>query len=160
MVMTLNLEVYGEAELNRTMLRFANAVDDMRPAFTAIHDDFIKTEKAQFASEGAAGASGKWAPLAESTVAYKASHGLDPAILVATGALRASLANQGDQSHVYRVTKDTMFIGSKVDYGKYHQSRLPRTRLPRRPVLSLPEATKRAWVKMLQDHLVRTLRGH
>jgi phage gpG-like protein len=159
MVMELKLEVFGETELNRTMLRFTQAVEDMRPAFTNIHTDFLHTERAQFSSEGAAGATGRWAPLADSTVAYKAARGLDPAILVATGALEASLTQSGSEHHIYRVTPDTMFIGSSVDYGKFHQSRAPRTRLPRRPPVSLPENTKRVWVKMLQDHLVRALRG-
>jgi hypothetical protein len=152
MVMTITIDAFGETELNRTLLRITKAAEDMRPAFNAIHDNFLILEQRQFESEG--GYSGGWAPLAESTVRAKAAAGLDPHILRATDELFKSLTEKDDENHIFTVTGDTMFIGSKVDYGKYHQSREPRSRLPRRPPVVLPEATKKIWVKFLQSWLM------
>lgn len=152
MVMTITIDAFGETELNRTLLRIQHAAEDMRPAFNAIHDNFLILEERQFESEG--GYSGGWAPLADSTVAAKAAAGLDPHILQATGELFRSLTEKGDENHVFRITGDSMFMGSKVDYGKYHQSREPRSRLPRRPPVTLPEQSKKLWVKFLQSWLM------
>src|SRR5205807_5567870 len=79
------------------------------------------------------GGSDRWAPLAASTVAYKARHGLDPRILHATLRLRKSLTTFDGEDHIFEITEDEMMVGSRTPYGIFHQSRRPRTRLPRRP---------------------------
>jgi phage gpG-like protein len=154
----LNIEVFGEVELSRQLLRFTRVAEDMSPAFRDIHRDFLDVERRQFEGQGI-GPAGKWAPLAESTKAHKASAGLDPRILIGTERLFKSLTDEGDADHVYTVTADSMHIGSRVDYGKYHQSRAPRTRLPRRPPVDLRESTKKKWVKYIQAWLIESFRN-
>ena len=154
----LTIEAFGEVELSRQLLRFKTVAEDMRPAFNDIHNDFLAVEKAQFEGQGI-GPSGKWAPLADSTKAAKERAGLDPRILISTEALFKSLTDPSDENHVYFHTSDTMVIRSLVDYGKYHQSRQPRTRLPRRPPIDLKESTKRRWVKYIQGWLIESFRN-
>lgn len=149
--MIISISAFGETEMSRELLRWSFAAYDMRPAFDRIHDSFTRREIYQFSTQG--GLSGGWAPLAASTVAYKARAGLDPRILVATGKLKNSLTRKGNENHVYTVTPDSMFIGSSVEYGKFHQSRAERHKLPRRPVVVLDDATRRNWVKILQTWL-------
>lgn len=154
----LNIEVFGEVELSRQLLRFTQVAEDMSPAFKAIHHDFLDVERQQFEGQGV-GPSGKWAPLADSTAAAKARAGLDPRILFSTESLFKSLTEEDDENHVYRVTGDTMTIGSKVPYGVYHQSRAPRSRLPRRPPVDLQESTKKKWVKFIQSWLIESFKN-
>lgn len=151
--MTLVIEAFGETEVSRTLLRFADNAADMSEAFDEVHEEFIAAEKAQFEGQGV-GPSGPWAPLAPSTAAAKARLGIDSRILYgATGNLMASLTGSGSDA-VYTKAADSVVFGSNTDYGKYHQSRQPRTRLKRRPVIDLSDATKTSWLKILQRHLM------
>ena len=150
--MNLVLEAFGDDIVNREILRVKYRSEDMRPAFRKIHESFIGVEKYQFSSEG--GLSGKWAPLAPSTVDYKAKHGLDPRILQATHRLRDSLTTFEGEGHIYEATHDEMKVGSDVPYGIYHQSREPRTKLPRRPPVIIRENIRRRWIKYLQEYLM------
>lgn len=159
MVMELRLDVFGETELSRKLLRFEKLVENPRPAFDMLHTQFLELEREQFESGGQYSPEGHWAPLAESTVAAKAAAGLDPRTLIATQRLFKSLTEAHSEDHVYHTTDDTMTIGSLVDYGKFHQSRAPRTRLPRRPPVAIPEQTKKHWVRLLQGWLMESYRN-
>lgn len=90
-----------------------------------------------FASEG--GSTGaKWANLAPSTQAARRRQGYPPAhpILKRTGALERALT-LGDGAHVSTSPTRLVYqLESDLDYFKYHQSKRPRAKLPRRaPVL-------------------------
>lgn len=151
--MRLDLEAFGDVQFSREILRVGANAGNMRPAFDKVHDSIRGVEKKQFGSQGAA-YSGGWAPLAASTVRYKAARGLDPRILHATGRLRRSFTTKGDPDHVYRASADEMFVGSRVPYAKFHQ--LGTQRMPRRRPFQLDEAARRDVVKILQAHLVNT----
>lgn len=81
-----------------------------------------------------------WPSLAQSTIREKKRLGYGrKKILVRTGRLRNSLTrvNHPDNIARFRTYKSvtTLFWGTKVSYGIYHQSDEPRTRLPRRKFL-------------------------
>lgn len=152
--MRLDLEAFGETVFSRELLRVGANAGDMRPAFDDIHEVLLQAERQQFGTQG--GYSGGWAPLAPSTVAFKARKGLDRRILHATLRLRRSLTESSHADHVYRTTPDEMFVGSSVPYGGYHQrggGSLPR----RRPVdfsSGGGPRVKNDIVKLLQRHLL------
>jgi phage gpG-like protein len=150
MVMQIRISVFGDDVLARDLLRMKDRAMDMRPAFEAIHESFKTVEDWQFGTQGGVH---KWAPLAASTVAYKARLGLDPRILHATLRLRKSLTETANADHIFEATRDTVVMGSRVPYGIFHQSTRPRRRLPRRPPVDLSETAKREWVKILQRYL-------
>lgn len=149
--MRLDLEAFGDVQFSREILRVGDNAANMRPAFDKIHDTLLDVEKKQFSSQGAA-YSGGWAPLAPSTVSYKARRRLDPRILHATGALRKSFTTKSDLNHVYRASDDEMFAGSRVPYARWHQ--LGTSRMPRRRPFELDETVRREILKILQAHLV------
>jgi phage gpG-like protein len=149
--MMFRLEAFGDDIVSREMLRVKDHAMDMRPAFHKLHESFIGAEKYQFNTQGG---SERWAPLAASTIAYKARHGLDPRILHATLRLRKSLTTFEGEDHIFEITEDEMLVGSRTPYGIFHQSRQPRTRLPRRPPVNLTETLKRRWIKYLQTYLM------
>ncbi len=149
--MRLDLEAFGEQQFSREILRVGRNAGDMRPAFNNVHDLLLDVEQAQFSTEGAA-YSGGWRPLAASTVAYKARNNLDPRILHATLRLRNSLTQRSHPDHVYDVSSDDMFVGSRVEYGQFHQRGNPN--MPRRRPFQLDNAVRSEIVKILQRHLL------
>lgn len=148
--MELRIEVFGEQQASRELLRFSQRVDDMSPAFEAVADEFLRLEHAQFATEGGY-ASGGWRPLAPSTVARKARLRLDPRILHATLRLRRSLTERGPD-HVRRIGPSELFVGSRVPYGVYHQHGTHR--MPRRRPVEFTERDKANMVRVIQRFIV------
>jgi phage gpG-like protein len=147
--MDVEITVFGEDVVRRRLLRTAGRMVDAREAFLRIARLLRRGAERQFASDGAYGGT-PWPPLAASTQAQKARLGLDPRILRATHRLADSLTEQSHPDHVEEVGADHLRYGSRVPYGVFHQSSAPRTRLPFRPPLRLPEQDKRSAVRELQ----------
>lgn len=150
-LMHIRLEVSGDVQVARDLLRFGDRGADLSPAYRVIGDDFLQLEERQFASEGSY-ASGGWAPLAQSTLTRKARLGLDMRILHATLRLRDSLTRQGAADSIRRITSDEVVLGTSVPYASFHQT--GGERLPRRRPVELREADRRRWVKVIQRFLV------
>lgn len=148
--MRFELDILGEKQVSRDLMRFGERADDMTPALSELADDFLRIEKKQFRSQGGY-ASGGWAPLAPSTLLAKAQRGLDPRKLHATLALRRSLTSRGGD-HVRRIYPDRMEVGTQVDYAIFHQH--GTSRMPRRRPVELRGSDRRRWIKVLQRFLV------
>lgn len=144
----LQIEVLGEDVVSRRLLRFSEHVEDARPAFRKIAAMLEAAALKRFESEGAFGGE-PWAPLAESTLRGKDG---SKGILVDSGRLRASLTQETAPDAIRVLLPQSMQWGSSVEYGKFHQSGTGR--MPRRRVVKLPEAVKRAIVRELQRTLV------
>lgn len=149
----MTLEVFGEVQLSRELLRVADNVDDMTPAFDEIHDMLLDASQQQFSSEGGR-FSGGWRPLAPSTVAAKARGGFDPRILHRTLRLRNSLTQAGHADHIYTTTPDEMFTGSSVPYGPPHQSGGSGDNPPQRRPFELDGPIRRDIMKVLQRRVM------
>src|SRR4051794_15389307 len=137
--MLLELDVFGDVQVRRKLLRFGDRARDARPAFELMADDLREWEERQFASEGGF-ASGGWDPLAPSTIAAKAAAPRaaftgsrtktgkfakrvrrNRRILEDTGALRESLTQHGDAEHVELIFPQEFVFGSTVPYAQFHQ---------------------------------------
>ena len=101
-----------------------------------------------------AGDPNKWPPLAPSTIKQKAYAGyprlsrsgqptkvgtqngvFGPSnILIRTGALRISWTKKEGPDHIEVAQNGELTIGSDAPYAIFHQSTLPRTKLPRRAI--------------------------
>lgn len=150
--MLLELDAFGDRQVDRELLRFADRAVDATPAWAQIIIDLAHLEHEQFASEGALASAG-WAPLAPATVARKAAAGLDPRILHATGKLAASLTEPlGGGDAIREVAPDEMRFGTTVPYARFHQ--LGTERMPQRRPIELRERDRRALVQTLQRFLV------
>ena len=151
--MEFSFTVAGERQLDRAIDRFLDGATNLQPAFRKINTLFEAMERRQFEGSGV-GPSGKWPPLAPSTLRSKRG-GLP--ILVDTNTLRGSLTGSTAQSE--KVIRPLEFRrGTKVDYGIFHQSKAPRGALPRRPFIDIAEKDRRDWLKEIQRHLVARAR--
>lgn len=146
MPIRLRLSVLGEDVLDRTLLSI-EAAEDMRPAFEAIADVFLESERRQFATEGRWG-SGGWAPLSPDYARWKARHYPGQPILRRDDDLFRSLTSG---PAVRRIERDRVWLGSDVDHGRYHQL---GQGVPRRRPVELPESVRRRMVKIMQRFAV------
>lgn len=152
--MEINISVFGEAAIHRRLINFRDRLIDASPVFFVLASEFYASETQQFDSEGRWG-SGGWPPLAAATVAAKEEEGFDTRILHRTLALRDSLTDPDSEGAVLRIRSDELFIGSNIDYGKYHQQVPYRSDwLPMRKPVELPDNVKAGMVKTLQTFLV------
>jgi hypothetical protein len=157
--LAIRIDVLGETQISRKMLRFASRATNNIPVFELIHGYLRDISERQFASAGAS--SGKpWEPLRSSTIQRKArsfdaktKENADR-ILHATETLRNSLVNAGDANQIRTITPTVMVYGTKVSYGPFHMKPGPHDRAVRRPV-DLTEKQKLVIVKTLQMWIAR-----
>jgi phage gpG-like protein len=148
-------EVAGEEVFNRAFNRI-DSLSDLRPIWPNVIREFYLIEVEQFASEGAAGASGKWEPLSDVYAKYKAIAYPDQPILQAEEELMESLTDPEAPGAILRPEQDELTIGTSVPYATAHQR--GTSRMPARPPISLAEAQKRRIQKSIQAGLVRFVR--
>lgn len=154
--MRLDLDVFGDKQISRELLRFGDRADDMTGAFRELADDFEDMEAQQFNTQGVF--SGGWAPLKPSTIEAKMRKGHDPRIMHATLALRLSLTQRHAPGAIRKISRDELVLGTSVKsdkgfpYPAAHQN--PQKGQTRRRVIELTPARRRDWMKVLQRHLV------
>jgi phage gpG-like protein len=139
--------VAGDKLISRDLVRLGERGVNALPAFEQIGEQFARTEKRRFDTDG----NGTWQPLSTSTIAFKARHGLDPRILRATGALRASLISREDPAHIRIAQPQSLVFGTLVEYAKYHQK---GRGVPVRKPLGFTENAKREAVKTIQRYVL------
>lgn len=134
----INVSVEGEVVVDRLLQGIEDRARDLTPVWPSVVQVFRTIVAKAFGSEGAS-TGAPWQQLAESTQADRQRHGFPPAhpILQRTQKLMRALTI-GDGAYVSTSPSTMQYLVSEQDvpYFKYHQSRRPRTRLPRRaPVL-------------------------
>ena len=150
-------EVAGEKQIARRFTRLDDAVEDMTPAFKEITKSFYAGEKRQFETEGGWG-SGGWLPLSPAYEAWK-----DPtlSIMELSGDLKASLTGMvppNTAGNIEIIESNQLILGTDIDYAIYHQSNAPRTKLPQRKVIELPESERKKWTSIIHEHIWKTQR--
>lgn len=143
------LNTLGEAQIDRTLLRFADNIGDATPVWEVLADRFAKLETRQFKTEGAYG-SGGWAALSPNYAAWKSHHYPGKPILQRTGALMRDLTQR--PFGVEHITPGAMAVGTDLSYGKYHQAGGPH--LPQRRPVELPDGERRYWVGLIQRFII------
>lgn len=115
-------------EAKQSIARLAAFMTDMRPMWPVVRNVFGHWMSAQFETEGAF--SGRpWAPLAQSTQAYKAQNYPGKPILVQTGELKKA-ATTPKQTHA-GATELELTVDSEI--AGFHQT--GNDRLPARPII-------------------------
>ena len=150
---TITATLDGEIVMDRKLAGLEERIADMTPAYPELTRVFKAIVARAFATEGASGDSGKWAPLAKSTVAERRrqGHGPEHPILQRSQTLERSLT--GDTGDTISVEAPSYYArGSAVPYVAFHQSRAPRVRLPRRPVVAFTQDQKNELFLPLRRH--------
>lgn len=156
MPMRFTLRVDGVVVIDRAFNRVDQQASDMRNFAPGIAGVFYAAEERLFQSEGASGASGKWAALSKAYARFKARNFPGKSILKREDTLYESLTNPEAPDAVYRATQDEIVMGTRDPKALAHHR--GRGRLPARPVVSLTESDKRLMQKSIQADLVRFTR--
>lgn len=151
--MRLIIDIKGDKQVDRKLMRISMKAGDVRPAFRVILDDIRKITKKQFGTEGKH-RSGGWEPLKDSTIARKQAAQLDTRIMRATYKLMDSLITRMHPEGVQEIKPQEMVFGTKVDYAVHHQHGAPRANLPQRRLVEFNEPDKRRFMKTLQRYIV------
>lgn len=129
--MQVNVTITGDKELADKLKRLGTSFFDFSQAMRTIGAEAARYYANQgFASQG--GVFQKiWSPLNQNYAVRKSKlyRGRPP--LVASGTMQNSFE--------YQYGPQQVAIGNSAPYFKYHQSALPRTRLPRRAVMGINE---------------------
>lgn len=148
----LRITMEGVDVVSRRLEGIASRISDLSPAWPAVLEAILqRMTLPAFASEGASTDDGAWPALARSTQLERARLGYDPTypILQRTTNLMTSLTSQAPTpvgQMLWLTTPMTARFGTTVPYFKYHQSRRPRKKIPRRAPVSPTQADKHAIV--------------
>ena len=141
----LRFTIEGIPELSRILALSHKKISNFKKPLWQSAKLILRDVERNFTTEG--GLVGGWTPLALSTVRGRLRMGFggEHPILQRTGALRRSFYST--------VSSKKATVTSKSPYFSYHQSRKPRTRLPRRAMLVLVENTKQNIVEEFHKFL-------
>lgn len=164
--------VDADNRFKNALLRASSAIDDLRIPFGLILSDFYKSEQAifklkspgQYPDFKSGGADSRYAKLKEKAVGFKYP------LLVRTGALAASLLSRNAPGSISQIEAQSLTVGTSIEYGIYHQSDEPRSKIPLRKFLFIgPEAPQFAtsemqgrperWMNILNDFTLRAMRS-
>ncbi|SDP33134.1 Phage virion morphogenesis family protein [Arthrobacter sp. ok909] len=149
MGLNLQIEITGDRETVRRLAAMGESLDRLPDAMRETGTyltGFFSGEV--FASHG--GAIGMpWPRLSPKTEAQKAREFPGRPMLVRSGLMQRSFRSSFTDSSA-RVT-------NTADYFKYHQSDLPRTKLPRRAMMELDAARQRAIAEIVRQAVNRKL---
>lgn len=157
----LTLEVAGVQQVNRKLGLAAAAVQDLRPVWEDVYDDFLDRESKVFDAQGQSGSKtremgggawGEWEALNEEYAKRKAAEGYGSRILVRTGDLRSSLTSRNADA-VFRADQRSVSMGTKVPYAWYHQT---GKGVPKREPIRVSEAAARMWARMIQKFVLES----
>lgn len=152
----------------------SEVVQDLRIPFGLISMDFYKSERAIFGLKGP----GQYPAFQgekddDGLTAYqkkkRKKFGFDYPLLVATGALAASMLNPNANGSINLITPLSLTIGTSIPYGIYHQSDAPRSKIPLRKFVFIgPEAPRFAtseqtgrpqrWLAIISDFVAKAHR--
>ncbi|GAP53552.1 hypothetical protein AHiyo6_01170 [Arthrobacter sp. Hiyo6] len=149
MGLNLKIEITGDDETVRRLAKVGDSLDRMPEAMQEAGEylrNFFAGEV--FASQG--GVIGlPWPRLSVKTEAEKAKKFPGRPMLVRTGLMQRSFRSA--------YTDNTARVFNIADYFKYHQSDLPRHKLPRRAMMELDEARQRAIGEIVRKGVMRKL---
>jgi phage gpG-like protein len=144
-------QIQGEVIIDRAFNRVEQEITDFRNFWPGVITTFYEIENEQFLTEGASGASGKWAPLSPAYKLFKEREFPGKTILRREDALYESMTGPDALDSVLRPEKEELLIGSAVPYALFHQKS--------RPIISLTEEQKRRFMKSIQQRLVEFTRS-
>jgi phage gpG-like protein len=141
----LEWSIEGEKQLSRVLIGMESDLKDYTAPLRQ-SADYLKQvfSRDVFESQGAA-IGERWKRLSPHTIAQKARHGFPSTPLIASGKMQNSFERI--------VSSDQAVIFNTAPYFKYHQSKQPRTKLPRRVMMKLAETQKQQIVKYFQEHI-------
>lgn len=147
----LRIEIMGVVAFDRKLIGVLGRMENLEPAWLAIAASFREHMAAVFASEGGATAGGTWTELSPKYAVWKAKRYGGSPILTRTGALASSLTTASGMDSIQVTTPESMTLGTRVAYARYHQG--GTRRMPARKIIDLPDDVKTRWTRIMAAHV-------
>jgi hypothetical protein len=153
-VFRLSITVENELVVDRVLAGIDERAANLGPAWPAVVQAFQKIVARAFDTEGAS-TGAPWPALAARTQAERRRLGFGPAhpILERTGTLRRALTLGDGAAILTTATTMRYVIGEEAGYFRYHQSKAPRTRLPRRAPVEFTADDRTAIVRPIRLYI-------
>lgn len=149
MTFQISWEIEGERQLSRRLIGLESDLKDYSYPFQQSADFLTGVfSRDVFETQGAV-IGERWKRLSPYTVAQKAKRGYPSTPLVGSGAMRGSFLTI--------VSSDQAVIYNTAAYFKYHQSKAPRTHLPRRVMMKIHNGQREQIVRFFQEHIRASL---
>jgi phage gpG-like protein len=143
----ISWQLEGEQQLLRNLRIKADRVKDWTPAFKKVSEE-LKNTFANDVFQSRGGAIGeKWPKLSPQYLAAKTRAGYPEQPLVRTGAMQKSFKT------LFKA--DMAAVWNTAAYFKYHQSKLPRNRLPRRAMMKIYHQQREVIQKAFQEEYIK-----
>lgn len=142
--MELHWSIEGEKQLAQKLEKIGKEIKDWQPAFREASDRLKNIFSNDVFSSNGGVLGQSWAPLKPQYLAQKLKAGYPADTLVRTGLMKSNF-----YSNVYR---DYAEIGNNTEYFKYHQSKLPRSKMPRRVMMKLSTPQSEMVVKIFHNY--------
>lgn len=141
---SFSYNIENQREFSRSINAAIKKVKDLSIPFEQIANDFFKSRRAIFKLKSPGqypdfknGRNGPYATKKEELVGFKYP------LLKFSGRLEDSVTDKSAQEAIYQNDGKTLTMGSSVPYLRFHQSDLPRKKLPMRKVIFFgPEAPR------------------
>lgn len=150
----LTISVDNEVVIDRVLQGIEERATDLRPAWPAVVRVFREIVGRAFASEGAS-TGAPWAPLKPRTQQERARQGYGaahPILQRTTKLMRALTIGEGANVSM-QSDRMAYVLSEEVGYFVYHQSRRPRTKLPRRAPVLLTADDRTALMHPVRLHI-------
>jgi phage gpG-like protein len=150
-MLSIQIRITGSRELKQKLTRLSSSLYDLRGAMDQVGAETARYYSNQgFNSQGGVfGAA--WSPLARRTIVQKSRKYPGRSPLVRTGKMR--------DSFTYTASSRSVLVGNKMDYFKYHQSTLPRKKIPRRQMMGVNAPVKKIVQDIITAEIKRKIRA-
>lgn len=176
----------NDAQFQKLLDEVSDKVSDFRIPFGLIANHWYRGNKKIFALKGP----GLYSPLGgfnyqdkvrfrgievtkrqRAETLKKEEVGFAYPLLKRQGALEKSLSSKSAQGAEYFVGRQSMVLGTKIDYAKYHQSDRPRKKIPQRKMIfidggpaekaqdALISGRIQAWTNIIKDYVAQVVSG-
>lgn len=154
---SVQFQIEGQVQLQRMLSREIPA--SIKSQLRDFYDDagtlVVKRSEDIFRNSGSDVETAEtWAKLSPATIEAKKKRGEPLKPLISSGKLSQGTKKRTSPMGV------TVYNEQMEKYGKYHQSKLPRTHLPRRAFLELDQRTRSNVIRLLQVRIHNAVNPH
>ena len=147
--MQITIQVKGDKETKAKLQRLGKSIYNLKRAMELIGRDSADYFSNQgFASQGGVFGS-PWQPLSARTLSQKNKSYPGRGPLVRTGTMQDSFE--------YNSSNSSVIVTNSAPYFKYHQSTLPRTKIPRRQTMGVNDPVRRIISQHIHDEIRRKI---
>jgi phage gpG-like protein len=150
-MLELSIKIQGSKEVRAKLRRLGTSLYDLRSPMNEIGNQAARyyANQGMNSQGGVFGAA--WTPLKRRTLARKSRTYPGRPPLVATGKMR--------DSFTFSASSKSVLVGNNAPYFKYHQSTLPRKRLPRRQMMGINAPVKKMVRDIISEEIERKIRA-